>query len=115
MQIVRSRPDAQWVNLSREWGLPEVEDFGARVEDFADLAGIISNLDLVITVDTAVAHLSGGLGVPTWMLSRYDACFRWWPYEDTTPLYGSMRCFYQPKLFDWQSVIEDVQKKLNKM
>jgi len=114
MQIVRSRPDAQWVNLSREWGLPEVEDFGARVEDFADLAGIISNLDLVITVDTAVAHLSGGLGVPTWMLSRYDACFRWWPYEDTTPLYGSMRCFYQPKLFDWHSVIVKVSEELQR-
>lgn len=115
MQIVRSKPDAEWVNLSREWGLPEVTDFGTRVGDFADLAGLISNLDLVITVDTAVAHLAGGLGVPTWMLSRYDACFRWWPYQETTPLYRNMRCFYQPKMFDWQSVIADVQKKLNKM
>lgn len=115
MQIVRSKPDAQWVNLSREFGLPEVEDFGARIQDFSDLAGLISNLDLVITVDTAVAHLSGGLGVPTWMLSRYDACFRWWPYQETTALYRDMRCFYQPKMFDWQSVIADVQKKLNKM
>jgi tetratricopeptide (TPR) repeat protein len=115
MQIVRSKPDAHWVNLSREWGLPDTIDFGTRVGDFADLAGLISNLDLVITVDTAVAHLAGGLGVPTWMLSRYDACFRWWPYQETTNLYRSVRCFYQPKMFDWQSVIADVQKNLNKM
>lgn len=108
-QIVRSRPDCAWVNLTREWGLPGCQDFGREVDDFADLAALISNLDLVITVDTALAHLAGGLGVDCIMLSRYDACWRWWPYtEKNTPLYRNMRCLYQPEPYDWQSVIERV-------
>jgi len=108
MQIVYAKPEYEWVNLTREWGLPECIDFGNGVDDFADMAGLILNLDLVITVDTALAHLAGGLGVDCIMLSRYDACWRWWPYAEETPLYRNMRCFYQPKPYDWQSVIQRV-------
>ena len=73
------------------------------------MAGLISNLDLVITVDTALAHLAGGLGVDTIMLSRFDACWRWYPYTQQTQLYRSMSCLYQPEPFDWQSVIDELR------
>lgn len=114
-QIVNLRPDLDWVNLTREWGLPGIADFGSEVSDFAEMAGLLSNLDLVITVDTALAHLAGGLGVDTIMLSRYDACWRWYPYTQQTDLYRSMRCIYQPEPFDWQSVIDELQVDLEKI
>lgn len=113
-QIVRSRPDAEWVNLTREWGLPDCTDFGRDIADFADLAALISNLDMVITVDTAVAHLAGGLGVDTLMLSRYDACWRWYPYQKQAALYENMRCYFQPRPFDWQAVIDRVVSDIRK-
>lgn len=113
-QIVSSRPDAEWVNLTREWGLPDTTDFGSEIADFADLAALISNLDQVITVDTAVAHLAGGLGVDTLVLSRYDACWRWYPYTKQTPLYENMRVYFQPQPFDWQSVIDRVSSDIRK-
>ena len=112
-QIVSSLPEACWVNLVREWGLPGTVDFGTSVKDFEDQAAIISELDLVIAVDTAVAHLAGALGKPVWMLSRYDACWRWWPYSERTPWYDSMRCFYQHKFMDWSGVIERVKNELH--
>ena len=114
-QIVRMRPDFDWINLTREWGLPDVADFGSEVGDFAEMAGLISNLDLVITVDTALAHLAGGLGVDTIMLSRFDACWRWYPYTQQTQLYRSMSCLYQPEPFDWQSVIDELKVDLEAM
>lgn len=60
-------------------------DFMGEVEDFADTAAIVQNLDLVITVDTSVAHLAGGLGKPVWILSRYNACWRWLQNRPTSP------------------------------
>ena len=112
MQIVRMRPDLDWINLTREWGLPGVADFGSEISDFAEMAGLLSNLDLVITVDTALAHLAGGLGIDTIMLSRFDACWRWYPYTMQTKLYRTMSCLYQPEPFDWQSVIDELQVDL---
>jgi len=104
--------DAQWVNLTRETGLPDSTDFSAQVADFSDMAGLLRNLDLVVTVDTALCHLAGGLGVPTMVLHRHDTCWRWWPYTDETPLYQNMRHFYQPEPFNWVDVIEEVRNAI---
>jgi len=104
--------DCHVVNLTREWGLPNAIDFSFAIGDFDEQAALISNLDLVITVDTALCHLAGGLGVPTWMLSRYDACWRWWPYEKRSRLYNSVDCYFQSKMMDWQGVLHRVRHDL---
>jgi len=77
-----------------------------------DTANTVSMLDLVITVDTAMAHLAGSLGIETWLMNRFDACWRWFPQADTTPWYPSMRIFNQRWLGDWDGVIRNVVKEL---
>jgi len=80
--------------------------------DFADTAALIANLDLVITVDTAVAHLAGALGKPVWLMNRFDSCWRWPRRRETTPWYSTMRLFHQPKAGDWESVIARIAEEL---
>jgi tetratricopeptide (TPR) repeat protein len=89
-----------------------ITDFMDEVDDFADTAAIIQNLDLVITVDTSVAHLAGGLAKPVWILSRYDACWRWLQNRPTNPWYPTARIFGQPTFGDWDSVIAEVGREL---
>jgi Tfp pilus assembly protein PilF len=89
-------------------------DFMGEVADFADTAAIVQNLDLVITVDTSVAHLAGGLGKPVWILSRYNADWRWLQNRPTNPWYPTARIFGQPTLGDWDSVIAEVGRELAK-
>jgi len=72
---------------------------------------LVSALDLVITVDTAVAHLAGALGVPVWMLSRFDGCWRWMNRDDS-PWYPTMRIFWQKQPYDWAEVVDRVAKAL---
>lgn len=82
------------------------------VIDFADTAAVIANLDLVIAVDTAVAHLAGALGKPVWLLSRYDGCWRWGDRQTETPWYPTMRIFRQSRPGDWDGVVAEVAKAL---
>ena len=90
--------------------------FTHQLDDFYETAALIENLDLVITVDTAVAHLSGALGVPTWMLSRYDGCWRWGTNDQkSTPWYEEMRIFRQPTWGDWPSVMKEVATELEQL
>ena len=70
-----------------------------------DTAALIETLDLVITVDTAVAHLAGALGRPVWILDRFDHCWRWLAGRSDTPWYPTARLFRQPAPGDWDSVI----------
>jgi ADP-heptose:LPS heptosyltransferase len=83
-----------------------------QVDDFMDTAAIIQNLDLVISVDTSVVHLAGALGKPVWVLSRYDACWRWLRNRETNPWYPTARVFGQPRPGDWSSVIANVHNAL---
>jgi tetratricopeptide (TPR) repeat protein len=71
------------------------------VRDFADTAAIIANLDVVISVDTSVAHLAGAMGKPVFLLDRYDNCWRWMHGRADTPWYPSMTIFRQPRAGDW--------------
>ena len=80
--------------------------------DFADTASLIQSLDLVISVDTAVAHLAGALGKPVWLLSRFDACWRWMEDREDTPWYPTMRLFRQASPGDWAGVIGHAAQKL---
>lgn len=83
-----------------------------EVADFADTAAIVANLDLVISVDTSVAHLAGALGKPVWILSRFDGCWRWLLDREDSPWYPGARIFRQPRPGDWTTVIGRVRDEL---
>jgi hypothetical protein len=80
--------------------------------DFADTAAIIETLDLVIAVDTAVAHLTGAMNKPLWLLLPYSPDWRWMLERDDSPWYPSARLFRQPRIGDWDSVIPRVAEAL---
>jgi tetratricopeptide (TPR) repeat protein len=77
----------------------------AEVKDFADTAAIIAGLDLVVSVDTAVAHLAGAMGKPVFLLDRYDNCWRWLHGHGDSPWYPTLRIFRQPRMGDWASAV----------
>ena len=89
-----------------------LHDFTAELDDFADTAALVEALDLVISVDTAVAHLAGALGKPVWLLNRFDTCWRWLLGRDDSPWYPTLRQFRQPAAEDWDSVIAAVKAAL---
>jgi tetratricopeptide (TPR) repeat protein len=80
--------------------------------DFASTAAVIEALDLVISVDTAVAHLAGALGKPVWLLSRHDNCWRWLDGRQDSPWYPTMRIFTQPAPLAWAPVVAAVRAAL---
>jgi tetratricopeptide (TPR) repeat protein len=89
-----------------------IHDWTEELEDFADTAALVAALDLVITVDTAVAHLAGALGKNVWILNRFDACWRWLPGREDSPWYPTARLFRQSVPGDWDSVIAAVRDAL---
>ena len=80
--------------------------------DWTETAALIDTLDLVITVDTAVAHMAGALGKPVWLLNRYNTDWRWQLKRTDSKWYQSMRIFRQSKMGDWDSVIANVKNEL---
>ena len=78
-----------------------------------DTAAVMRNLDLVITIDTAIAHLAGGLGVPVWVMLPHSADWRYHIDRSDSPWYPSMRLFRQPTPGDWKTVIEEMVATLN--
>lgn len=90
----------------------ELIDFTDALHDFSDTAALMANLDLLITVDTSVAHLAGGMGKPVWLLSRFDGCWRWLLNRADSPWYPGMRLFRQQTPGDWTGVIEQVRAEL---
>ncbi len=89
-----------------------VVDWTDELHDFSDTAALIENLDLVIAVDTSVAHLAGALGKPFWLLNRDDTCWRWLRDRDDSPWYPTARQFRQDLSRDWDNVIARVQAAL---
>jgi tetratricopeptide (TPR) repeat protein len=90
----------------------ELTDLDPRLKDFADTAALIDNLDLVITADTAVAHLAGALGKPTWVLLPFVPDWRWMLNRDDSPWYPTLRLFRQPAPGDWQTPLRCIEKEL---
>jgi hypothetical protein len=84
---------------------PGIHDPMGGVKDFADTAAIVASLDLVVSVDTAVAHLAGAMGKPVFLLDRYDNCWRWLSGRADTPWYSALRIFRQPRMGDWGPAI----------
>jgi tetratricopeptide (TPR) repeat protein len=91
---------------------PDIVHFGAQLGDFADTAAIIAELDLVISIDTAVAHLAGALAKPVWLLLPFVADFRWLRERADSPWYPTARLFRQPTPGDWDTVIAKVAAEL---
>jgi hypothetical protein len=88
-------------------------DWTDELNDRADTAALIAGLDLVISVDTAVAHLAGALGRPVWLLNRYDTDWRWLLDRDDSPWYPTLRQFRQPRPGDWDTVLQDVRTRMH--
>ncbi len=91
-----------------------VSDLGSRFDlhSLDDLAGALKNMDLVVTVDTAVAHLSGALGLPTWVALPYVACWRWLLDRSDSPWYPSLRLFRQSRAGDWDEVFQHMTAEI---
>jgi Tfp pilus assembly protein PilF len=106
--------DAQWISLQKElrpgeadllWRSPHIARYGEELEDFSDTAALIDRLDLVIAVDTSVAHLAGAMGKPVWILLPFNSDWRWLTGREDSPWYPSARLFRQDKLGSWDSVV----------
>jgi tetratricopeptide (TPR) repeat protein len=102
------RPDDKAILLARS----EIVDLTGHLTDFVETAALISCLDLVITVDTSVAHLAGALGRPTWILLPYTPDYRWLLDRDDSPWYPTARLFRQTATRDYASVIDRVRTEL---
>jgi len=86
--------------------------FSEDLQDFADTAALIDNLDLVISVDTSTAHLAGAMGKPVWILNRYDSCWRWLLDTNESPWYPSAKLYRQEKAGCWEDVMKQVEHDL---
>jgi len=91
-----------------------ITDLADRLEvpQLPDIAAVIANLDLVISIDTSVAHLAGALGKPTWLLLAFVPDWRWLIERDDSPWYPTMRLFRQERPGDWAGVITRVRNAL---
>ena len=94
------------------WPLKNLSNFSAELTDFSDTAALIANLDLVISVDTSTAHLSAALGVPTWILNRFDHCWRWLLNREDSPWYDTVKLYRQGPERQWEPVLVQVAKDL---
>ncbi len=117
-------PGVEWVSLQvgpRAADLCEtptgvvVRDLGPDLHDFAETAAVMGQLDLILTVDTAVAHLAGALGRPTWVMLPFVPDWRWMLGREDSPWYPTLRLFRQPRAGHWESVIERITDALKRM
>jgi hypothetical protein len=109
-----------WVSLQKTLRPGEAEllraagaiDFSDQLADFEDTAGVLAQLDLLVSVDTSVAHLAGALGIPTWILLPYAPDWRWFLERDDSPWYPTVRLFRQTEPGNWDSVMTRLAKAL---
>jgi tetratricopeptide (TPR) repeat protein len=92
-----------------------IPDRESGLSDFADTAAVALSVDLVITVDTAMAHLAGALGRPVWMLLSAFPDWRWMLDRDDSPWYPTMRLFRQHRAGDWSQIVQDVAAALQRL
>ena len=121
LSLIQSHADYEWYNLQTDCTAEEEKElvsagvrcFPGGVNTFADTAALVANLDVVVSVDTATAHLAAALGKPTWiMLNNYAPCWRWLLNRDDTPWYATARLFRQPQMGDWATVVERIRLHL---
>ncbi len=90
-------------------------NFSDEIQDFADTAALIENLDLIITIDTSIAHLAGALGKQVWILLKYTPDWRWLLDRQDSPWYPTMRLFRQTTLGDWKTPIQQIMEELSSL
>ncbi|MGD8763718.1 MAG: hypothetical protein PVG87_15520 [Desulfobacteraceae bacterium] len=117
-------PEIQWYDLQKGPGAGgvyqiespfKVDNLGEELGDFGDTAAVLENLDLLISVDTAVVHLAGAMGKTVWTLLPYAPDWRWQRNRDDSPWYPTMRLYRQPAIGDWASVFEKVADDLQRL
>jgi Tfp pilus assembly protein PilF len=91
-----------------------ITDWTEELKDYADTAALIASLDLVISVDTSVAHLAGALGRPVWLLNAFAPDWRWLWSRPDSPWYPTMRIYRQPKMGGWRIPVEQIVEDLNR-
>ncbi len=118
------RHPAEWISLQKTVSEDDaallaqhsgIRHFGAQLKDFADTTALTELMDLVISVDTSVAHLAGAMGKPVWILLPFNPDWRWLLAREDSPWYPSARLFRQPAMGDWASVIATVGVALKSM
>jgi tetratricopeptide (TPR) repeat protein len=108
-------PGVTFISLQKDLApTAGVQSIARELHDFADTAAALSELDLLITADTSVAHLAGALGLPVWTLIPFAPDWRWMLKSETTPWYPTMRLFRQPQPGDWHSVLRRVASEIVK-
>jgi hypothetical protein len=112
---------AEWHSLQKDvlesdqsglQSIPAIRNHASSLIDFSDTAALITEMDLVISIDTAVAHLAGALGKPVWVLLPFHPDFRWLLEREDSPWYPTARLFRQPLPGDWEAVAERVCQEL---
>jgi tetratricopeptide (TPR) repeat protein len=120
-ELIRNNPDYEWINLQVDATEEEEQALAAigvtrypgSINSFADTAALITCLDVVISVDTAITHLAGALGRPTWLMLQWFATdWRWMLDRDSSPWYPTTRIFRQPSMGDWTSVTKKIEQYL---
>jgi ADP-heptose:LPS heptosyltransferase len=121
--LAAAAPGAGFVSLQKGPGAAQAQlpgalkliDWTEELEDLVDTAALIANLDLVIAVDTAVAHLAGALGKPVWMLIPFAPDWRWRLGRKDSTWYPTMRLFRQPARGDWGTPIREIAEALGRL
>jgi len=122
LNLIKRNPNYEWINLQCDCTAEEeaqlveagVRAYPGRIQSFADTAGLVMHMDVILSVDTAIAHLAGALGRPVWvMLSQFALDWRWLLDRDSSPWYSTARLFRQPAMGDWVSVTEKIHKFLS--
>ena len=115
------QPSFEFHSLHKEYRLNDLETLKGHSEiqqhqddlkDFSDTAALIEQMDLIISIDTSVAHLAGALCKPVFILLLFIPCYRWMLDRNDSPWYPSAKLFRQPKIDDWDSVILNIKESL---
>ena len=113
---------AEWISLQQEVRAndaallaqrTDIRHFGAQLNDFADTAALVELMDVVVSVDTSVAHLAGAMGKEVWILLPFNPDWRWLLDREDSPWYPTARLFRQPAIDDWATVIDRVSNELS--
>jgi hypothetical protein len=120
--LLLSRPDLEFHSLQKE--MPDADrqwlaahgamvDHSADQQNFTDAAALVAEMDLVLSIDTSLAHLAGALGKPVWIMLPFSADWRWLVGRNDTPWYPTARLFRQRQPGDWNSVVAAVAQALS--